>query len=60
MLDLLKTENRETTREIVISICIFTNHSGMEAGIRKDRKGLFSGLKPSMPFLFLSVNNMGS
>ncbi len=40
MFDLLKIYIREATREFAIFICIFTNPSGMEAGIRKDRKGL--------------------
>jgi len=35
-------------------------HLGMEAGIREDRKGLLSGLKPSMPFLFFESITSGS
>ena len=31
----------------------------MEAGIRKDRKGLLSGLQPSMRFLFYINKNNG-
>jgi len=37
---------------MAIFICILKNQLGLEAGIRKDRKGLVIGLRTSRPFLF--------
>ncbi len=44
---------------MAIFIGTHLNNLGVVAGIRKDRKGLFTSLRTTAPFLFLKEENHG-